>query len=68
MYPNITYDEISFDNCCLRLVETPERFDVIVTQNLYGDIIANIAAGTYGRGNGDIIMHGGSFGAEICCV
>lgn len=64
LYPSITYDEISVDNCSLRLVETPERFDVIITPNLYGDIIVNVAAGISGRGNGNIIMHGGSFGVE----
>ncbi|CAE5959048.1 unnamed protein product [Arabidopsis arenosa] len=63
MYPNITYNEIGINTCCLQLVEKPEQFDVIVTPNLYGNLIANIAAGVSGRGNGDI-MPGGSFGAE----
>ncbi|KAG7599016.1 Isopropylmalate dehydrogenase-like domain [Arabidopsis suecica] len=63
MYPNITYNEIGINNCCLQLVEKPEQFDVIVTPNLYGNIIANIAAGVSGGANGDI-MPGGSFGAE----
>ncbi|CAL9217120.1 unnamed protein product [Arabidopsis halleri] len=63
MYPNITYDEIGIDKCCLQLVEKPERFEVIVTPNLYGNLIANIAAGVSGGGNGEI-MPGGSFGAE----
>ncbi|ESQ33540.1 hypothetical protein EUTSA_v10009866mg [Eutrema salsugineum] len=49
--------------CCLQLVEKLERFDVIVTPSLYGNLIANIAAGPAG-GNGDNIMPGGSFGGE----
>ncbi|KAL1212976.1 putative isocitrate dehydrogenase [NAD] subunit-like 4 [Cardamine amara subsp. amara] len=60
MYPSITYDEISIDNCCSQLVEKPERFDVIVTQNLYGNLIANIASSVAGGG----IMPGGDFGGE----
>ncbi|CAA0262522.1 unnamed protein product [Arabidopsis thaliana] len=53
MYPNITYNEIGINNCCLQLVEKPERFDVIVTPNLYGNIIANIASGVAGGSFGD---------------
>ncbi|CAH2034950.1 unnamed protein product [Thlaspi arvense] len=60
MYPIITYDEISAGSCCSQLLEEPERFDVLATPSLYGNLIANIA----GRGNGDSIMPGGSFGGE----
>lgn len=63
MYPSITYNEIGIDNCCLQLVEKPERFDIIVTPNLYGNLIANVAVGVAGEGNGEI-MPGGSFGAK----
>ncbi|EFH67252.1 hypothetical protein ARALYDRAFT_890825 [Arabidopsis lyrata subsp. lyrata] len=64
MYPSITYNEIGIDKCCLQLVEKPERFDVIVTPNLYGNIIANIAVGIAGGGNNGEIIPGGSFGSE----
>lgn len=60
MYPSITYGEISVDYCCLRLVEKPEQFDVILTPNHYGNIVANIAAGVAGGS----IMPGGNVGAE----
>ncbi|XP_010478670.1 PREDICTED: putative isocitrate dehydrogenase [NAD] subunit-like 4 isoform X2 [Camelina sativa] len=63
LYPSITYGEISVNKCCLQLVEKPERFDIIVTPNLYGNLIINIAAGVAGGGSGEI-MPGGSFGAE----
>ena len=36
------------DNCCMQLVTKPEQFDVIVTENLYGDIISDLAAGLVG--------------------
>ncbi|CAI9302513.1 unnamed protein product [Lactuca saligna] len=47
-YPNIKYNEIIVDNCCMQLVSKPEQFDVMVTPNLYGNLVANIAAGIAG--------------------
>lgn len=43
-YPEITKDSIIIDIGAARIADTPERFDVIVTLNLYGDIISDIAA------------------------
>lgn len=40
--------DIIVDNCCMQLVTRPERFDVLVTQNLYGDIISDLCAGLVG--------------------
>jgi isocitrate dehydrogenase (NAD+) len=36
------------DNCCMQLVMKPEQFDVIVTTNLFGDIISDLCAGLVG--------------------
>jgi isocitrate dehydrogenase (NAD+) len=36
------------DNCCMQLVMRPEQFDVIVTTNLFGDIISDLCAGLVG--------------------
>jgi isocitrate dehydrogenase (NAD+) len=47
-YPNLTCDDIIVDNCCMQLVIKPEQFDVIVTENLYGDIISDLCAGLVG--------------------
>ncbi|KAE8701318.1 Isocitrate dehydrogenase regulatory subunit 1 [Hibiscus syriacus] len=47
-YPTIEYNEIIVDNCCLQLVSKPEQFDVMVTPNLYGNLVANTAAGIAG--------------------
>ena len=47
-YPDITADDIIVDNCCMQLVTRPEQFDVIVTENLYGDIVSDLCAGLVG--------------------
>jgi homoisocitrate dehydrogenase len=47
-YPDLTVEEMLVDTCALRLVEQPERFDVIVTTNLFGDILSDLAAGLTG--------------------
>ncbi|GMH11348.1 hypothetical protein Nepgr_013189 [Nepenthes gracilis] len=47
-YPGIKYSEIIVDNCCMQLVSKPEQFDVMVTPNLYGNLVANTAAGIAG--------------------
>ncbi|XVF00771.1 hypothetical protein REPUB_Repub04eG0030100 [Reevesia pubescens] len=60
-YPSIKYNEIIVDNCCMQLVSKPEQFDVMVTPNLYGNLVANTAAGIAG---GTGIMPGGNAGAD----
>ena len=47
-FPEITYDEIIVDNCCMQLVRDPTRFDVLLLENLYGDIISDLCAGLVG--------------------
>lgn len=47
-YPAIKADDIIVDNCCLQLVTRPETFDVLVTENLYGDIVSDLCAGLVG--------------------
>jgi isocitrate dehydrogenase (NAD+) len=44
----ITYNERLIDNMCMQLVQKPELYDVIVTQNLYGDILSDLCAGLVG--------------------
>jgi 3-isopropylmalate dehydrogenase len=43
-FPNIEIDEMYIDAAVMDLVRKPERFDVIVTTNLYGDILSDLAA------------------------
>ncbi|HKC12024.1 MAG TPA: isocitrate dehydrogenase (NAD(+)) [Vicinamibacteria bacterium] len=47
-FPNVTYDEIIVDNCCMQLVLDPTRFDTLLLENLYGDIVSDLCAGFVG--------------------
>jgi len=47
-YPTIEMNEMIVDNCCMQLVMNPHQFDVIVTTNLFGDIISDLCAGLVG--------------------
>lgn len=47
-YPEIEADDKIIDNCCMQLVMRPEQFDVLVLENLYGDIVSDLCAGLIG--------------------
>src|SRR5688500_7474882 len=47
-YPEIQCNEMIVDNTCMQLVMRPEQFDIIVTTNLFGDIISDLCAGLVG--------------------
>jgi isocitrate dehydrogenase (NAD+) len=47
-HPEVGYDEIIVDNACMQLVLDPTRFDVLLLENLYGDIISDLCAGFVG--------------------
>lgn len=47
-YHGIVYKEILVDNLCMQLVQNPEKFDVLVLPNLYGDIVSDLCAGLIG--------------------
>ena len=47
-YPEIQHQELIVDNTCLQLVTRPETFDVLLLENLYGDIISDLCAGLVG--------------------
>lgn len=47
-YEGIDLEELIIDNMCMQLVTNPERFKVIVTMNLYGDILSDLVAGLVG--------------------
>lgn len=48
LYPAIECEEFIVDNACMQLILRPERFDVLLLENLYGDIISDLAAGLVG--------------------
>lgn len=47
-YPDVARDYVHVDAACYYLVMQPERFDVVVTENLFGDIITDLAAAVQG--------------------
>ena len=47
-YPDIQNEEMIVDAACMNLVMYPERFDVMVTTNLFGDILSDLCAGLVG--------------------
>ncbi len=47
-YPDIQFDDMIVDATAMKMVIQPERFDVIVTMNLFGDILSDLAAGLIG--------------------
>ena len=47
-YPEIECQEMIVDNCAMQLVMNPQRFDVMVTTNLFGDILSDLCAGLIG--------------------
>jgi 3-isopropylmalate dehydrogenase len=47
-YPDVALEHMLVDNAAMQLVERPERFDVIVTENMFGDILSDEAAAVTG--------------------
>ncbi len=50
-YPEVTYEHMLVDNCAMQLVKDPKQFDVILTENMFGDILsdeASIVTGSIG--------------------
>ncbi|QDE71200.1 MULTISPECIES: isocitrate/isopropylmalate dehydrogenase family protein [Myxococcus] len=47
-FPEVTYEEVIIDNLCMQLVKDPTRFDVLVAENFYGDVLSDLCAGLVG--------------------
>jgi isocitrate dehydrogenase (NAD+) len=47
-YPNIDYNEQIIDAGCMRLVQDPSMFDMLLLENLYGDVVSDLCAGLIG--------------------
>lgn len=47
-YPNIKYNELIIDAGCMRLVQDPAPFDMLLLENLYGDVVSDLCAGLIG--------------------
>ncbi|MGB9792406.1 MAG: isocitrate/isopropylmalate dehydrogenase family protein [Thermacetogeniaceae bacterium] len=61
-YPDIEFEDRIVDACCMKLVQSPNDFDVMVMPNLYGDIISDLCAGLVG---GLGVAPGANIGDEI---
>ncbi|GMV92634.1 MAG: isocitrate dehydrogenase [Candidatus Hydrogenedentota bacterium] len=48
MVNGVEYEELIIDNGCMQLVRDPTRFDVVLMENLYGDIVSDLCAGLVG--------------------
>jgi len=60
-YPDIKFDSMIIDNCCMQLVSYPQQFDVMVMPNLYGSIVSNVVCGLSG---GAGLFSGGNYGEK----
>jgi isocitrate dehydrogenase (NAD+) len=63
-YPEITYGEHIVDNTCMQLVMNPYQYDMLVLENLYGDIISDLCAAFVG---GLGLVPGANFG-DSCAI
>src|SRR6202167_1398034 len=63
-YPEITYGEHIVDNTCMQLVMNPYQYDMLLMENLYGDILSDLCAGLVG---GLGLVPGANFGHE-CAI
>ncbi len=60
-YTDIAYEELIIDAACMRLVQDPTRFDVLLMENLYGDVVSDLCAGLVG---GLGVVPGANIGTE----
>jgi len=61
-YPDIEFETVIVDNMCMQLVMYPEKYDVLVAPNLYGDILSDLCAGLVG---GLGLIPGANIGDEM---
>jgi isocitrate dehydrogenase (NAD+) len=61
-YPEIVADDKIVDNMCMQLVMRPEEWDVLLMENLYGDIVSDLCAGLVG---GLGVVPGGNIGLDV---
>jgi isocitrate dehydrogenase (NAD+) len=64
LFPEIEYEEVIVDNTCMQMVLDPGQFDIMLLENLYGDIVSDLGAGLVG---GLGLVPGANLG-EHCAV
>jgi isocitrate dehydrogenase (NAD+) len=60
-FPQVTYDEVIIDAGCMKLVQDPTKMDVLLMENLYGDLVSDLCAGLVG---GLGVVPGSNIGEE----
>lgn len=60
-FPKIQYNDVIADNACMQLVLNPLQYDILLSENLYGDIVSDVAAGLVG---GLGLVPGANIGSE----
>ena len=63
-YPNIEYSENIIDAGCMKLVQDPSQFDILLLENLYGDVVSDLCAGLVG---GLGVVPGANYGDDAAC-
>ena len=63
-YPNIAYDENIIDAGCMKLVQDPSQYDILLLENLYGDVVSDLCAGLVG---GLGVVPGANYGDNTAC-
>lgn len=63
-YPNIAYEETIIDAGCMKLVQDPSQFDILLLENLYGDVVSDLCAGLVG---GLGVVPGANYGDDSAC-
>jgi isocitrate dehydrogenase (NAD+) len=61
-FPSVEYEELIIDAGCMSLVQDPTRFDVLLMENLYGDVVSDMCAGMVG---GLGVVPGSNMGEEV---
>jgi len=61
-FPDIEFEDRIVDNMCMQLVQKPDRYDVLVLPNLYGDIVSDLVAGLVG---GLGVAPGANIGTDV---
>jgi len=61
-HPNVEYQETIIDAGCMKLVQDPAQFDVLLLENLYGDVVSDLGAGLVG---GLGVVPGANFGDDL---
>lgn len=61
-YPEVEYDQVIIDAGCMKLVQDPTQFDVLLMENLYGDVVSDLCAGLVG---GLGVVPGANLGDEM---